>query len=70
MEPSVPLTEDQYKYSYERVGREEYNFPSLTSSLQLVLGGASSSRICAGERGALLTRHTNFYSEAGGSIRL
>ena len=66
IEPSVPLTEDQYKYSYERVGREEYLFPSLTSSLQLVLGGASSSRISAGERGALLTRHTNFYSEEGG----
>ena len=64
----VALTDDQYKYDTRRVGRSDYLFPSLTTSLVSILGGGETeaTEISGGERAALVTAQTNFYSEAGG----
>ena len=65
----VPPTDDRAKYDYQRVGRSQYLFPTVSTSLDSILtltGAGSCSRISAGQSGALLTRHTNFYSQAGG----
>ena len=65
----APLTEDKYKYDYRRVARSEYLFPSLTSSLVSILteaGEGDCTEVREGQRVALITAETNFYSEAGG----
>jgi len=66
---AIPSTDDQHKYQYERSGRAKYKFPRLkTKILGLNSSGNCCSKLVKGEEGVLLTRETNFYSEAGGQV--
>jgi len=65
----IPATEDNYKYDYERTDEAKYEFSKLkTKVLGLNSGGRHCDTLKTGEKGVLLVRETNFYSESGGQV--
>jgi len=62
-------TDDSSKYTYTRIGPDEYQFPNVEGNiLQIVSGPNLVDSLKEGDEGIIFLDRTCFYSEAGGQI--
>lgn len=65
----IPVTDDQAKYSYQRLDQCNYNFPDIQAKVvKIVADGRFEDCLRQGDSGIIFLDKTNFYSEAGGQI--